>query len=75
MSRICRSHRRRSSSAISAEISRSVLKLTTLDRENDVLSEPLIWWMKTVAERTSNRVQFQPFWSQSLVPVTRLEAQ
>jgi TRAP-type C4-dicarboxylate transport system substrate-binding protein len=49
----------------------TVLKLTTLDRENDVLSEPLIWWMKTVAERTNNRVQFQPFWSQSLVPVTR----
>jgi TRAP-type C4-dicarboxylate transport system substrate-binding protein len=49
----------------------TVLKLTTLDRENDVLSEPLIWWMKTVTERTNNRVQFQPFWSQSLVPVTR----
>jgi TRAP-type C4-dicarboxylate transport system substrate-binding protein len=48
-----------------------VLKVTTLDRENDVLSEPLIWWMKTVAERTNNRVTFQPFWSQSLVPVTR----
>jgi TRAP-type C4-dicarboxylate transport system substrate-binding protein len=49
----------------------TVLKVTTLDRENDVLSEPLIWWMRTIAERTNNRVTFQPFWSQSLVPVTR----
>jgi len=47
------------------------LKLTTLDLENDVLSEPLKWWMKTVGERTGNRVQFQPFWGQSLVPLPR----
>lgn len=47
------------------------LKLTTLDLENDVLTEPLKWWMKTVSERTGNRVQFQPFWGQSLVPLGR----
>lgn len=60
-------------SAASAALAQAplTLKLTTLDRENDVLSEPLIWWMKTITERTGKRVQFQPFWSQSLVPVTR----
>jgi TRAP-type C4-dicarboxylate transport system substrate-binding protein len=47
------------------------LKLTTLDLEHDPLSEPLKWWMKTVSERTANRVQFQPFWGQSLVPLPR----
>lgn len=50
------------------------LKLTTLDLEQDVLSEPLKWWMKIVAERTGNRVQFQPFWGQSLVPLPRTMA-
>ena len=50
------------------------LKLTTLDLEADVLSEPLKWWMKTVAERTGNRVQFLPFWGQSLVPLPRTMA-
>ena len=47
------------------------LKLTTLDRENEVTSQPLIWWMKTVTEKTAGRVKFQPFWSQSLVPAIR----
>lgn len=47
------------------------LKVTTLDLENDVLTEPLKWWMKTVTERTNGRVQFQPFWGQSLVPLAR----
>ena len=47
------------------------LKLATLDLEHDVLSEPLRWWMKSVAERTGDRVQFQPFWGQSLIPLGR----
>jgi TRAP-type C4-dicarboxylate transport system substrate-binding protein len=47
------------------------LKLTTLDREQEVTSQPLIWWMKTIEEKTSGRVKFQPFWSQSLVPAPR----
>lgn len=50
------------------------LKLTTLDLEPDVLSEPLKSWMKAVAERTGNRVEFQPFWGQSLVPLPRTMA-
>jgi len=46
-------------------------KLATLDRENDVLSEPIRWWMQNVADRTSQRVQIQPFWAESLVPIAR----
>jgi TRAP-type C4-dicarboxylate transport system substrate-binding protein len=57
-----------------APASAAPLKLTTLDLEGDVLSEPLKWWMKAVAERTGTRVQFQPFWGQSLVPLPRTMA-
>src|SRR5262245_34478961 len=46
-------------------------KLATLDRENDVLSEPIRWWMQNIAERTAQRVQIQPFWAESLVPIAR----
>lgn len=48
-----------------------VYKLATLDRENDVLSEPIRWWMQSVAARTSQRVQIEPFWAESLVPIAR----
>lgn len=47
------------------------LKLTTLDREQEITSQPLIWWMKTIEEKTNKRVQFQPYWSSSLVPAPR----
>ena len=33
------------------------LKLTTLDRENEITSQPLIWWMKTIGERTNKRAK------------------
>jgi TRAP-type transport system periplasmic protein len=46
-------------------------KLTTLDRENEVTTEALNWWIKTVGERTSKRVEIQPYWSQSLVSAPR----
>jgi TRAP-type C4-dicarboxylate transport system substrate-binding protein len=54
--------------AASAEVT---LKMTTLDREQEITSQPLIWWMNTVAEKTQGRVKFQPYWSQSLVPAPR----
>jgi TRAP-type C4-dicarboxylate transport system substrate-binding protein len=47
------------------------LKLTTLDRENEITSHPLIWWMKTIGERTNKRVEIQPYWSSSLVAPPR----
>jgi TRAP-type C4-dicarboxylate transport system substrate-binding protein len=46
-------------------------KLTTLDRENEITSQPLVWWIKTIGERTNKRVEIQPYWSQSLVPAPR----
>jgi TRAP-type transport system periplasmic protein len=46
-------------------------KLTTLDRENEITSHPLVWWMKTIGERTNKRVEIQPYWSQSLVSAPR----
>jgi TRAP-type C4-dicarboxylate transport system substrate-binding protein len=46
-------------------------KLTTLDRENEITSQPLIWWMKTISERTNKRVEIQPYWSSSLVAAPR----
>jgi TRAP-type transport system periplasmic protein len=46
-------------------------KLTTLDRENEITSQPLIWWMKTIGERTNKRVEIQPYWSSSLVAPPR----
>ena len=46
-------------------------KVTTLDRDNDVLTEPLKWWMRTIAERTAQRVHLEPFWAESLVPLAR----
>jgi TRAP-type C4-dicarboxylate transport system substrate-binding protein len=46
-------------------------KLTTLDRENEITSQPLVWWMKTIGERTNKRVEIQPYWSQSLVSAPR----
>jgi TRAP-type C4-dicarboxylate transport system substrate-binding protein len=47
------------------------LKLTTLDRENEITSQPLAWWIKTISERTSKRVEIQPYWSSSLVAAPR----
>jgi TRAP-type C4-dicarboxylate transport system substrate-binding protein len=46
-------------------------KLTTLDRENEITSQPLVWWIKTIGERTNKRVEIQPYWSQSLVSAPR----
>jgi TRAP-type C4-dicarboxylate transport system substrate-binding protein len=46
-------------------------RLTTLDRENEITSHPLVWWMKTIGERTNKRVEIQPYWSQSLVSAPR----